>query len=57
LLAKLVESDFDTKDLVTKVESEVVSKVKSNLKNIKNGVKPSSSGQHNNKKSLSDFFE
>jgi hypothetical protein len=57
LLAKLVESDFDIKDIVTKVETEVVDKVKSKLRDAKNGVKPSSSGQYEHKKSLSDFFE
>lgn len=55
LLAKLVENDFDIKDVVTKVESEVVTKVKSKLRDSKNGVKPSSSGQYE-KKTLSDFF-
>lgn len=55
LLAKLVENDFDVKDLVTKVETEVTGRVKSKLAEAKNGVKPSSSGQYQ-RKSLSDFF-
>lgn len=57
VLAKLVEGDFDIKDLVTKVETEVTNKVKSKIRDAKNGVKPSSSGQYGNKKTLSDFFD
>lgn len=56
LLAKLIESNFDIKDLTTKVETEVVSKVKSKLRDAKNGIKPSSSGSYENRKTLSDFF-
>lgn len=56
LLAKLIEGDFDIKDLVAKVETDVTKKVKSKLRDAKNNVKPSSSGEYGNKKSLSDFF-
>lgn len=56
VLAKLVSSDFDMSDLVEKVETQVVKKIKSKLKDAKNGVKPSSSGAYQDKKSLSDFF-
>jgi hypothetical protein len=55
LLAKLVESDFDVKDLITEAETKVARKTKSKLQETKGNMRPTSSGS-NNKKSLSDFF-
>lgn len=54
LLAKLVKSNFDTTDLVTKQTTKVVSQVKSNL----SGNKPSrlQSTMASKKKSLTDYF-
>lgn len=55
LLGKLVENNFDFSDLLTKAETKVAKAVKSKLRDSKNGVKPSSSGNYT-KRSLSDFF-
>jgi hypothetical protein len=55
LLAKLVDNGFDFTDIAVKAETKVAQKVKSKLRDSKNGVKPSSSGNYS-KKSLSDFF-
>lgn len=56
LLAKLVKTKFDTKDLATETKTKVVSKVKSKLKEAKTGVKPASAGGFA-KRSISDFFD
>lgn len=55
LLAKLVKTGFDVKDLVTQVETEVTKKAKSKLADAKRNIKPSSSGSAG-KKSISDYF-
>lgn len=55
LLAKLVDNNFDFTDIAVKAETKVAQKVKSKLRDSKNGVKPSSSGNYT-KRSLSDFF-
>lgn len=55
LLAKLLNDDFDLKDLEVSAETKVTRKAKSKLRDAKNGVKPSSSGSYTTK-SLSDFF-
>lgn len=55
LLAKLVESDFDIKDVVTKKKTEVTKVIKSKLQDAKNNVKPATAGGYS-KKSLGDFF-
>lgn len=57
LLAKLLSNDFDFSDIEKGAETKVTKKVKSNLRNAKNGVRPSSSGQYGGSKTLSDFFE
>lgn len=56
LLGKLVKSNFDTKDIVTDIQTKVVKKVKSKIADIKRGVKPHSAGGAA-KKSLTDFFQ
>lgn len=55
LLAKLVKSDFDVKDLIEAAKTTAVKEAKSKLQQAKQGVKPSSSGNLS-KKSISDFF-
>jgi hypothetical protein len=55
LLAKLIENNFNVAELATKAETKVTQKIKSKLRDVKNGVKPSSSGSYT-RKSLSDFF-
>lgn len=55
LLAKLVKTDFDVKDLITTVETTVTKKAKSKLMEAKQGTKVSSSGIQS-KKALGDFF-
>jgi len=54
LLAKLVKSQFDVKDLIEETKTKVVKDAKSKLQQSRTGVRPSTSGG-NNKKSLSDF--
>ena len=55
LLAKILKSDFDFKDLKKKVETETTNKVKSNLENRK-GLVNSSVGSSTNKINLSEIF-
>lgn len=55
LLAKLVKSDFDVKDLIEETKTKVVKEAKSKLQQAKIGVKPSTSGGYT-KKSISDYF-
>lgn len=55
LLAKLIKSNFDVKDIVSKTKTKVIQEAKSKLQSAKQGVKPSSSGLHTNKP-LADFF-
>lgn len=55
LLAKLVKTQFDVKDLIAETKTNVVKDAKSKLQQSRTGVRPSSSGG-TNKKSLSDFF-
>lgn len=55
LLAKLVKTKFDVKDLIAETKTNVVKEAKSKLQQARTGVRPSSSGGAN-KKSLSDFF-
>lgn len=54
LLAKLVKSNFDVKDLIEEAKTKVVKEAKSKLQAAKTGVKPSTSGGYN-KKSLADY--
>lgn len=54
LLGKLVDNGFDFTDIITKAETKAAKAVKSKLKDSKNGVKPSSSGNYT-KRSLADF--
>ena len=56
LLAKLVKTNFDTKDLVVATETKVTKTAKSKLQEAKQGVRTSSSGLQS-KKSLGDFFQ
>lgn len=55
LLAKLIKSDFDVKDLIEETKTKVVKEAKSKLQQAKSGVKPSTSGGYT-KKSISDYF-
>jgi hypothetical protein len=55
LLAKLVKSNFDVKDLIEETKTKVVKEAKSKLQQAKSGVKPSTSGGYT-KKSISDYF-
>lgn len=55
LLAKLLKSNFDVKDLVESTKTKVVREAKSKLQQAKLGVKPSSSGR-STKKSMADYF-
>src|SRR5690606_12546908 len=55
LLAKLVKTDFDIKDIVEKTKTKVTKEAKSKLQEARQAVKPASSVSPN-KKSLADFF-
>lgn len=55
LLAKLVKTQFDVKDLIAETKTKVVRDAKSKLQESRAGVRPSSSGG-SSRKSLSDFF-
>lgn len=55
LLAKLVKSNFDVKDLIEETKTKVVKEAKSKLQQAKSGVKASTSGGYT-KKSISDYF-
>lgn len=55
LLAKLVMSDFDVKDIIEQTKTETVKKAKSKLQSARTNVKASSSG-NSTRKSLYDYF-
>lgn len=55
LLAKLVKTQFDVKDLIAETKTNVVKDAKSKLQGARTGVRPATSGGAN-RKSLSDFF-
>lgn len=54
LLAKLVKTGFDVKDLIASAKTKVVKETRSNLQKAKAGVKASSTG--GNRKSIVDYF-
>ena len=54
LLAKLIKSNFDVKDLIESSKTELIKQTKSNLQKAKAGVKASSTG--GGRKSLTDYF-
>lgn len=55
LLAKLVKTDFDIRDIVEKTKTKVTKEAKSKLQQARQVTRPSSSGNAG-KKTLADFF-
>lgn len=55
LLAKLVKTGFDVKDVITAAKTKTVQETRKKLETAKSGPKPASSGSYT-KKQLSDYF-
>lgn len=55
LLAKLLKSNFDVKDIITETKTETIRSSKDKLQKARQGVKPASTGGAS-RKSLADYF-